>query len=330
MKKSINVCLGCCLLLLVLLMSACSNSPATTDNVQAKSPTTGTTPTTKAVTPIPTPTPTPKQLLEKSSQAMNDLTGVHFTLDAKRQDITPAAANPSGDILQALLPLPGREAYNSWKQGEGDESGANTSQIHLQEQQKPPTFDAHSGSIFTMDQRIQGDNVYLLGDPIANQKWYVISKKILDEQTNTQVFAVSAIAQIRSLIDLAQQKSTLNDKGLETINGITLRHIQATFSEENRTDLRAIDVENYNSFLSSLHTENTQGSSDFWIDANTGYVYRAISDIDYKIMDDRYAPSTIQQTLTFNCSRFNQSVSITIPQNPISTNDINQIYDPRG
>lgn len=328
MRKSMDSYLVYCLGLLVLLLSACSNiSPTTTTNndntnvqIQAQKPATETV--------VPAPTLTPKQLLHKSNNAMNDLAGIHFTLDAKRQDITPTVSTtPAASILQTLLPLPGGAAYNSWKQGEGDEAGADGSQMKLDAKWAPPQFQPGSGYAFTMDQHIQGDNVYLLGEPLANQKWYVISKKTLAEQPETQVYVVSGMSQIQALLELASQKGTLSDKGLENIGGTSLRHIQATFSEEDRTALRTIDVENYSPFFASMQTENTSGSSDFWIDPNTDYVYRVVSTIVYKTTaSDTIKAMTMQQTLTFNCSRFNQPVTIAIPQQPIPTNSIDQIY----
>ncbi|GHO83727.1 hypothetical protein [Dictyobacter formicarum] len=327
MRKSMNICLGCCLALLVLLLSACSNISSTvTTNANIQTQTQAQSPATKIV--VSTPTPTPKQLLDKSNNTMNNLTAVHFTLDAKRQNIAPTTSTtPAGSILQTLLPLPGGAAYNSWKQGEGDEAGANISQINLKAKWALPQFQPGSGYSFTMDQHIQGDNVYLLGEPIANQKWYVISKKTLAEQPDTQVYALSGMSQIRALIELALHKGILSDKGQENIGGTTLHHIQATFNEEDRTALRAIDVENYSTFFASMQTENTSGSSDFWIDTATGYVHRVSSTIVYKTTaSDAVRAMTMQQTLTFNCSRFNQPITIPIPQQPISTNSIDQIY----
>lgn len=259
---------------------------------------------------------------------MSSLTGVHFTLDAKRQNITSAtSSNPSGNILRALLPLPGGQAYNSWKEGKGDEAGVDGSQLSLKTIVAPPQFQPGSGYAFTMEQRLQGDNVYLLGEPAPNQKWYVISKRTLMEQPATQVYALSGISQLRALLALARQKGTLSDKGLEKVGATSLRHIQASFNEEDRTALRSIDIENYSPFFASIQTENTSGSSDFWIDPTTGYIQRASSTLVYKTTASDTVPAmTIQQTLSFNCSNFNQPVTIQIPQQPISTNSIDQIY----
>ncbi|GCE08550.1 hypothetical protein [Dictyobacter aurantiacus] len=331
MRKGMRIGLSCCVaLLLLLLVSACSNvmSPTTTHNVQAQTRTLDQQkkkPTPEALTPL--------QILQKSSNAMNSLTGVHFTLDAKRQNITPDSTtpNPSGNILQTLQtlqPLPGAAAYNNWKEGSGDDAGTNGSQIHLKEQTDPPLFQPHSGYTFTMDQHQQGnDNTYLLGEPIVNQKWYMISTRTLVEQPATQIYALSGMSQVKALLQLTMQAGKVSNKGLEKMNGSLLRHIHATFAEEDRTALRAIDVENYSSFFASIQTQNTSGSSDFWIDPATDYVYRASSTVVYKTTEKDAMPTvTMQQTLTFNCNQFNQPVIIQIPTHPIPANDINQIY----
>ncbi|GLV55081.1 hypothetical protein KDH_19280 [Dictyobacter sp. S3.2.2.5] len=332
MRKGMRIGLSCCVaLLLILLASACSNvMPLTTthNNVQAQ------TKTLDQQKKRPTPEAlTPQQILQKSSNAMNNLTGVHFTLDAKRQNITPSGTtpNPSGNILQTLqtlVPLPGAAAYNSWKEGAGDDAGTHGSQIHLKEQTDPPLFQPGSGYAFTMDQRQQADDsTYLLGEPIANQKWYVISSHTLVKQNATQIYVLSGMSQIRNLLQLTMQAGKVSDKGLEKMNGSQLLHIHATFDEEDRTALRAIDVENYSPFFASIQTQNTSGSSDFWIDPATGYVYRASSTVVYKTTENDAMPTvTMQQTLTFNCSQFNQPVTIQIPAQPIPANNINQIY----
>ncbi|GCE30562.1 hypothetical protein KDA_60460 [Dictyobacter alpinus] len=317
MKMIAHLCRILCLLFLLSLLAACNNSPSINT-------TTITQPTATITTKEPTQQPlSAKQLLEKSQQAMKDIHSVHFTLDAKHQ-ISNNQTTPTASLLQTLLPMPGTSNYNMWSQGQGDETDGTISQITLQEKSDGKLFQAHSGATFSLNQRIQGDSVYILGGLYNHEKWYVIDKKILQQTPSTQVYAVAGIAQVRSLLDLALQKGQISDKGKENISDRLLRHIKVSFTGEGLAALQDLDVENKSSRQEYNNAQTTAGSTDFWIDEDTGYVYQLSNLITTTLSNG----IPIQQTLKFKCQNFNQSIRIDIPVNAIPASDLSQIYPP--
>ncbi|GER91014.1 hypothetical protein KDW_51760 [Dictyobacter vulcani] len=316
MKKITHVCLTLCFLLLLALMTACGNNLATV----ATPATRGATLTVNNDEPEPL---TAKQLLKKSQQAMQKVQSVHFTLDTKRM-VSPNPTLPATSLLQSLVPMSSSASeYNLWKQGQGDEAGNATSQITLKEKWDQQNFGAHDGAIFDLNQRLQGDNVYLLGGTYVKPQWYVIEKDILQQQSDTQVYAMSGMSQLHSLLALALQKGQVHNQGTQTIGGIKLRHLKVNFTGAGLAALYNLDTENKTARINFKTSTSQVGSVDFWINAHTGYVYQLSTLMSYTLSNG----IPIQQTLQFTYQKFNQPVHITIPQ-AIPASSWGQIYPP--
>ena len=128
--------------------------------------------------------------------------------------------------------------------------------------------------------------------------------------------------QVGELIDLALKKGKLIDDGNATLGGKQLRHIQATFQKDDFTDLENIDIENstWPQPVASAFTSITD-KADFWIDEHTGYVYQASNTMD---LATNYPPVMVQ-TFRFQCSKFNQPITIDIPTQATPVSNTGQI-----
>jgi hypothetical protein len=164
---------------------------------------------------------------------------------------------------------------------------------------------------------VNKDNVYLSGQYTPEDGWYRISKENLLASKNGADYLQVGMPQVSAMIDLSLRKGILSEEDDKNTNGKRIRFIHVSFTKDAFKDLQAINIGN-NSFVDGMPLVPTTGTADFVVDEHTGYVYQASTDMEFT--------STIgfegTQTLSFQCSEFNQS---TVPDHSTLITNLNQI-----
>jgi hypothetical protein len=151
-----------------------------------------------------------------------------------------------------------------------------------------------------------------------------------------------------NLLRLAQG-ATLKDSGVQSLNGLNLRHVIAIFGNNVLKDLLAstgqLDSlpmqqrEQFNKVIKNSKLD--QPILDLWIDEATAYVHRMelkltmtvdLSALATPASSGSATPSATMPTTTtsvkttIDYSKFNEPVKIEAPSDAISTNDVNKIF----
>ena len=294
------------LLCLTFLIGACSSTTTGTQHS-----TVGQT-VAQSQSPSPHPMHTARQLLQMSSQAMQNLNSVHFKLQATIHYAT-SSSKGSTNVLQPLTTLAG--THDTEIDGSGDHANPQLSSLQLDEK----VLAAQSGAPFKLSKITQDTTLYLRA---YTDTWYTTTAKTFPPAENSAIYTDSGLQQLQALIQTALQKGTLSDKGPISFSGKSLRHIEATFSAKDQQTLTTIDVENA-LFTANNDAQNYQKPRiDFFIDAGNGYVYQAQSTLQY----EAYASHIpVTQALLFQCSDFNQPVQIALPTHTTPLTSIDQL-----
>ncbi len=307
-----------CVLLLTLILTACGTMSTTTKPVPNTIPH-----QIKALT-KQKGGPGPTELLQHVGHSMAAPKSVHFTLTTA---MNPAMIeSPSADLSQLLNPLGG--PHPTEMQGKGDEVAPDPANVSSRFSLRETRGDAGSGSPFTLDEVVNKDAFYILGNNNqgSNNQWCLLSKAYLLTHPENTAYADYGMVQAQALISLAIREGSLSDMGDTTIDNKPLRHIIARYNKNTFDDIKAIDVENYSwPIVKAASVQNPQGSTDFWFDDNTGYIYRLDNTVSYEHSNGTITFTTVN-TLRFEFSKFNEPITINMPSHAIAIKDVSQIY----
>jgi hypothetical protein len=183
-----------------------------------------------------------------------------------------------------------------------------------------------------------GQKVYIQN---AKGKWFVLDNAAAEAGANP--LAGANVSNYNNLIALAE-RARLSDNGNATMNGVTLRHITATFSDDALHDLltatgqlNALPAQERTKMEQALKNAKLQNPElHLWIDESTSYVHRMelkfIMNVNNSATATKPAskatPSASSTSIdtTIDYSKFNEPVKIVAPTGAVSTSDVSQIF----
>jgi hypothetical protein len=180
-----------------------------------------------------------------------------------------------------------------------------------------------------------GQKVYIQN---SKGKWYVLDNASIDASANP--LAGANVTNYNNLLNLAEN-SKLTDHGSETMNGTTVRHITASFSNEALHDLLTATGQ-LNSLSAQQRAKMEQALKDaklenptlhLWIDENTSYVHRMelkfVMNIDTSTTGKEVSVSFMSTSVdtTIDYSKFNVPVKIIAPTSAVATTNFAQVFE---
>jgi hypothetical protein len=282
------------------------------------------------------------QVLQKSSQAMQKLKSLAFSLTASGtlQGTTQATASAAGGTTP--------EPATATSSATASATPLISLSFNLAGNGQQSLTDGRQALHLTLNQTTSlaeitiGQQVYLQN---PNGQWYVIDASRL-EAAGGNLLAGWKL-DTNALLALALH-SSITDHGDETLNGQSLRHISAVLDREGLRQLltsntqlsNLLGSQNLNSLID--HTRSFQTTLDLWIDETQFYLHRVqlklamnadTSGLQTPIAG--VATALLPPTLVVNfnssadLSKFNQPVTITAPANATPTDDPRAIFQSR-
>jgi hypothetical protein len=239
--------------------------------------------------------PTPAQTLQNSAAAMARLNSVHVDLQAT---LNARANNANNGVTFNLS-------------GQGDATKPDDASINLSLGQKPLLAVISAGSKVYVQ---NGDGV-----------WYWLDKSAL--KNAAQSFFSQSLATRLGQIMAVVENAKLTDQGQETLNGVSLDHINAVLDQQT---LQALDTQLAGLLPQSVQTGQSQitaASLDLWIDQSTWFVHQAVLNVTTQVDMTALQPYLGQSDVTgvvpvtvkaqLDFSKFNQPVTIQPPANSV-------------
>src|SRR6266700_3473729 len=185
-------------MMVLLLLSACGGTDSQTGNTD-----TGKTNSSMQSN------KTPEQLLESSIVAMKQLKTTHFEMTTVTQTSSAASRQGSGMNLK----------------DSGDQLFPNELSMHL------TINSAGASQGINLAEVVTGQKVYIQN---PRGKWYVLDNAAMEAGANP--LAGANVSNYNNLLNLAE-KAKLSDHGSESLDGATVRHISASFGNQELHDL---------------------------------------------------------------------------------------------
>jgi hypothetical protein len=198
------------------------------------------------------------------------------------------------------------------------------------------TGTANQNINITISMVMMGQQLYIQN---SKGKWYQLNNTLFKGSSNNP-FASSNVTGYNQLLALAQ-KANFTDRGIETLNGASLRHITVTFGKDALADLLNATGQNLpssqqadiNKLLSNITINKL--TLDLWIDEATSYVHRM--ELKMGITINGGATSTTSSTgvssgitsdsdIVIDYSKFNEPVKITAPAGATPTDNILSVF----
>jgi hypothetical protein len=237
----------------------------------------------------------PAQTLQNSAAAMAKLNSVHVDLQAT---LNAHANNANGGVTFNLS-------------GQGDAAKPDDASVSLSLGQKHLLAVVSSGSKVYVQ---SGDGV-----------WYWLDKSTL--KNAAQTFFSQSLATRLGQIMTVVENAKLTDQGQETVNGVSLDHINAVLDQQT---LQALNTQLAGLLPQSVQTGQSQitaASLDLWIDQSTWFVHQAVLNVTTQVDMTALQPYIGQTDVTgvvpvtvkaqLNFSKFNQPVTIQPPDNSV-------------
>jgi len=204
------------------------------------------------------------------------------------------------------------------------------------------TGTANQNINITISMVMMGQQFYIQN---SKGKWYQLNNTFLKGSSGNP-FAGSNVAGYNQLLALAQ-KAKFTDRGSETLNGESLRHITVTFGKDALADLLKATGQNLPSSqqadINKLLNEITINklTLDLWIDEATSYVHRMELKMGITINASAIVPTQTTSTtsptgastgissdsdIVLDYSKFNEPVKITAPTGATPTDDILSVF----
>lgn len=187
----------------------------------------------------------------------------------------------------------------------------------------------------TISMIITGQQLYIQN---SKGKWYQLDNTLL-KGASSNPFAGSNIASYNQLLPLAQ-KAKFTDRGTETLNGASLRHITVAFGKDALADLLKATGQNLpasqqadlNKLLSDITINKL--TLDLWIDEATSYVHRMELKMGITIGGSTSTTGstgvssgiTSDSDIVIDYSKFNEPVKITAPAGATPTDNILSVF----
>ena len=265
--------------------------------------------------PTPTSSLTPLQVLQKSANAMQKLSSVHF-------ETTIGGTFLAGNAGKPATPIASNGSFNLKASGDALLPNQERSQITL------------SQSI-NFAEVVTADKVYIQN---TRGQWYVLDKSTLQGYTGGNPFAGIHLPNMNDWLGLLQHIQ-ITDHGTQALNGENLRHITATLDKDSLKQLLTSNQQLSNVFGSQNidraidAAKSLTASLDAWIDESTFYVHR--TELKFNLSSNLSSvvgasgtpaatvPSSVTTTLDsrVDLSNFNGPVTITPPANAIPTDN---------
>jgi hypothetical protein len=239
--------------------------------------------------------PTPTQTLQNSAAAMAKLNSVHVDLQAT---LNARANNANGGVTFNLS-------------GHGDAAKPDNASVSLSLGQK------HLLAVISA-----GSKVYV--QP-SNGVWYWLDKSTL--KNAAQTFFSQSLATRLGQIMTVVENAKLTDQGQETLNGVSLDHINAVLDQQT---LQALNTQLSGLLPQGVQTGQSQitaASLDLWIDQSTWFVHQAVLNVTTQVDMTALQPYIGQSDVTgvipvtvkaqLNFSKFNQPINIQPPANSV-------------
>lgn len=261
---------------------------------------------------------TASQVLEKSVAAMQKLNSSHFEFKSDSTiKLNNVVATPGTNNQSATTPFTGTVKIV----GSGDQALPNKQQMKLT-----------INDTTNLQQLLQGENVYVQN---TNGKWYVMSKKAIQDYVGNP-FAGINLDQ-NTLFGLLQN-ARITDRGSESLNGQTMRHLNAELNKtavnqlfsENPQLRQQFGAQNVDAVLNN--TKKFVSTVDVWISEQDFYVHR--TEVRLDLNADTSAVQQVIQAKDINVnfktvldlSRFNEPFNVTVPSNATPTDDPAEIF----
>jgi hypothetical protein len=268
---------------------------------------------------------TPAQLLQSSEVAMKQLKYAHFAMTSVTTVNTTGVKGAAPQAMTLNLTDTGVQAFP-------DQLSMDLTLGQESEKQG-----------MAISQIVIGDKIYIKS---PKGKWYLLENG--EASTTGNPLAGANVGNYANLLRLAQG-ATLKDSGVQSLNGLNLRHVIAIFGNNVLKDLLAstgqLDSlpmqqrEQFNKVIKNSKLD--QPILDLWIDEATAYVHRMelkltmtvdLSALATPASSGSATPSATMPTTTtsvkttIDYSKFNEPVKIEAPSDAISTNDVNKIF----
>src|SRR5215469_1518952 len=264
----------------------------------------------------PTPSSlTPSQVLQKSANAMQKLSSVHF-------ETTTSGAFLAGNAGTPATPTASNGSFNLKASGNALLPNQESSQITVN----------HS---INFAEVVTADKVYIQN---TKGQWYVLDKSTLQGYTGSNPFAGIHLSDMSDWLGLLEHVQ-ITDHGTQALNGENLRHITATLDKDSLKQLLTSN-EQLSSVFGIQHidkaidaTKSLTATLDAWIDESTFYIHR--TELKFNLSSNlssvvgapgtpaAITPANVTTTLdsTVDLSNFNGPVTITPPANAIPTDN---------
>lgn len=271
------------------------------------------------------------QVLQNSSKAMSQLKSVHIDLKA----------NGTGQTINTTptttaTPITGNITFSLT--GTGDEALPQEEAMQFDATQTGATGVSTSSHI---EQIVQGDKIYIKN---TKGQWYVLNKADLKGYVDNP-FSGTQSPGLTEILGLLEH-TKITDNGIQSLNGESLRHITIALDKDalkqflanNQQLVDILGQQNINAAIDNTKTFNS--TVDLWIDESTFYVHRTELKLNLDVnaaslsqsitptVTTVVIPSNVTTTLdsVVDLSKFNKPVTVTLPLNPIATDDPTKVF----
>ncbi len=257
-------------------------------------------------------------LLQSSDSAMKQLKTAHVVMNSNSTSTINIGTSSSSKPTQSTVKM----------KMTGDIALPNQSSMQL----TLNTGTANQNINITIAMIMTGQQLYIQN---SQGKWYQLNNSVL-KGSSSNPFAGSNVMNYNQLLPLAQ-KAKFTDRGTETLNGTSLRHISVVFGKDALADLLKATGQNLpsnqqadiNQLMSKINVSKL--TLDLWIDETTSYVHRLELNMDLTINTGATAGSTASgitsdSDIVIDYSKFNEPVNITAPAGATPTDSILSVF----
>lgn len=261
-------------------------------------------------------------LLQSSDSAMKQLKTEHIAMNSTSRSTINLGTSSSTSPTQGTIKM----------QMAGDIVLPDQSSMQL----TLNTGTANRSISITIAMIMTGQQLYIQN---SKGKWYQLDNTLL-KGSSSNPFAGSNVTGYTQLLPLAQ-KAKFTDRGTETLNGESLRHITVIFGKDALADLLKATGQNLapsqqadiNKLLNNITINKL--TLDLWIDEATSYVHRMELKIGVTINGGSSSTTsstgvssgiTSDSDIVIDYSKFNEPVKITAPAGATPTDDILSVF----
>lgn len=272
------------------------------------------------------------QVLLNSSNAMKQLKAVHVDMNMTM------GINMSG-MMSSTSGSTSSNTTNITLKGGGDEVLPDQSSMKF-------TTGIGTTNSIVLAEITKGNSIYIQN---TKGQWYVLDKsKLLGR--GSSIFSNASMPDFNKLLQIAEKNAKVTDRGNETLNGVSLRHISVALDKTGFENLlKSIGQMNNVTSATQQSLDNVfnsmkglNASMDFWIDESTSYLHRMEMKMNFNMDMSSFVTPTqgttkgtsgisLSMDMRMDLSRFNDSsIQITAPANAIPTDNPGVIFGING